>query len=423
MRLLNEFATHGSSLEDFCKESELMDETTAILDVKGADIMFLSLCDLPEYQVEGKATFFVFNETYLDEFLSKGSKFRVGTIPIEYIGQELLDELKQTTGLMAIIDHEYYIISEIAMPTITFQASVGGNLTLTRNNLIRNLHLADAIISKNEKLRIVYRKEIIGKDSIGVPITAKKIFACLGKYFYYTPASVLTEIVKDCSTKMKVRSWDIDHILTNVHMENEPIAGLPDKVYPGIIFSTSDVGRSSFTASGVFRYGNSITVTDVFSSNHKKKISKDEIMTAISHIMEDMISFEETLRKLQKYPLLDYERVDVSSDSGSAVNYQAITDIVSGMLNKFVKPVSSMARVNYLLNCIKDEVISTKEYTYYDIALILMTCDRIKQMDRFDAMKLRQALAKIPEYLLQDREKKSLQERKAETDKVMLLPA
>lgn len=423
MRLFNDFKTHGTSLEDLCKESEIMDAITAILDTKGADIKFLSLCELPEYQVEGKVTFFVLNEQYLDEFLEKGSKFRVGTIPIEFIGQELLEELKKTTGLMAIIDQKYFIISEVAMPTLAIQASVSGTMTLSRNNLIRNMHLADAIISKNEKLRIVYREEEIGKDEFGVPIMAKKAFACLARYYRYTPTSTLIDIVKDCTKMMSVRSWDIDHQLTEIHMEKEAMAGLPDKVHSGIIFTTSDVGRSAFTVSGVIRYGNSITVTDVFQAGHRKKISKEEIMTVVNRIMDDMQSFEENLKKLQKYPLLDYTRVNVTSDHGSAINYQTAYDTVANLLIKYVKPASTMGRTTYLLDCIKDEVISTKEYTYYDIALIIMSCDRFKQLDRYDAMKLRQALAKIPGYLLRDREKKTLQERKAETDKAMLLPA
>lgn len=427
--LCDGFRVCGTSYEKFKKETAELTEITKGLIVKNKDVTFLSLCEIPEYQVAGKVSFFILSQSYLLDFMENGKKIHVGTINEEKIGSSLLDELRSTTGLIAIIHNEKYIISDIAVPTLSIRASVSGDLTINRQNLIRNMHFADAIFSKNDSIHFVYREIQIGEEADGTPIIAKKIFAALGKYFKAVPQTILsdiTDIVADEKIfgKTDIREWSIDHRFTDLYIEF-PDAGedfkdlykLEDLVIPGIFLCTSDAGNSSIIARGVYRKGSSYVITDEVMVKHTSKATVELIKEKMDEIFINIRKLPETLAQLIGEEVIDYSKTDLSTERGGLQNYEAVKQYIEKTAKKSLKGILPAKHLDVLVKCMCDEINSSVPYTLYDIATLFMEVpERVEGIDMYTLTEVRKACAKVP-YILQHKTVKT------EEKDIFLLPS
>ena len=430
-KIKDNYREAGDTFEEFKRVNREITDITMDKVVYGSNITFLSLCEVPEVQMEGKVIFYILNGEYIRNFLESGRRLVVGRVSKNEIPDELLNELRNTTGLMAIIGDDKYIVSDIAIPTLTIRASVSGNLTINRQNLIRNLHLADAILSKNEKIHIVYREVEVPTEDGGM-ITIRKILAGLGSAYQMVPQTIITKTAEKLKSEsvlgdMEVRDWSIDHIFTDLHVEFPDAAKdfqamykLPEAITPGVFLCTSDVGKSSVIARGVYRLKGSYVITDEVMIKHTGDITPESVTEKIDEeIFTNIRKLPEALSELIGRDIIDYSKVDLSSETGAAKNHEAVLDTLESTLKKVLKSVLPVKRQVALLECLVDEIDSSRPYTLYDIATTFMSIpDRVEGIDEVTLTDVRKACAKTPFILI---DKKSI--KKEEEAEIVLLPA
>ena len=395
------FKRSGSEFDDFKGAVDDMVECTKDIVVRGGDIIFLSLCEIPEHQTPGKYTFYVLSSEYITDFLIKGKALRLGTVPEEKIPEELMEECARTTKLIAVINNEKYIVSDRAIPTLSLRASVSGDRTINYQNLIRNMHFADAIINKNENIHVAYR-EVEG---------IKKIFACLGSQYSYIPQNILVEAAdlirdKESIGESRVDGWLIDHDFTDLYVSLDGIAKevmedykLPHAITPHIFLCTSDTGSSSIIARSCYASGRGYVILDEVMIRHVGKITADDILDKIDKtILPNIRKLPERLAELIGIPVMDYTGVDLTTEAGAAANFKAVSKIIEKTLKSAFKGgVFPQKRTNALLECLVDEINSSVQYTLYDIAMIFMELSgRIEGVDDVTITNVQKACATVP---------------------------
>lgn len=391
--LLDGFRHVGNDYKELKTLISEMTEKTKTVKVRGGDIIFLSLCQIPKYQQPGKVTFFVFTEEFVSEFLSTGRQFQIATISIENIGEELLEELKNTTGLIALIGNDKYLISSITMPTLCRWVSVTGFQTVNRNNFIRDLHLADAMFAKNEKLHFIYREDKNENEK-----EVKKIFGTFGSKFSYEPLSTIIDLIDRAMDgrygKGEVKEWSVSQELTEVHIEFPESTN--NGVTPGLYFCTSDVGSSSYIIRRTARKGSAFVVTDERSIRHTEKATAEYLFSLVDSLMEKEDVFISALSELTG-AILDYGRVNTKTDDGSAVNYQVMKEVLTETTHKLFATVLPMKWQKKVVECMMDDINSSEEFSQLNVALMfLMVPDKLHELDDFTVTDVRKACIKAP---------------------------
>lgn len=424
MDLRNSFKASGRDYDEFREVSEEMAQKTFSKVIHGRSITFLSLCTLPNKQEEGKIIFYVLDKPCIDDFL-EGKPFHLARIPKDRIPDVFLDELRSTTGLAMQIEGKLFLVANTAIPTLTLRASVSGNETICRQNLIRDMHLADAIFDKNEPVHLVYRTEMIDGREI------RKVFAGLGSAFTAIPQTILSEsvdLIKDEGKigPMTVYDWRIDHEISKIYVEFPESAedfkaayGLHDSIVPGVILETSDVGKSSVVARGVYRKGGGYIIADEVSMKHSGKITKEDVLKRVNKdIFTNIRKLPETLAKLIAEEVIDYSTVDLTKSTGSSQNFEEVKTIIVETIEATLKEIPFKWR-NELATCMTDEIDGTSRYTLYDLAIDFMGVpDRLEGLDEETLLRVRRSLSKVPYYL-----EKRIDKKKKKDEKLVLLSA
>lgn len=426
MRIKDNFRVNGTDFDTFRAENKAMEDMTKEIVVRGADIQLLSHCTIPTYQKEDRVAVSMLTPETIDSFLTTGTYPRGGYIPNVYFGnQEVIDEMVKTTGLCFTIGDDLYVVSELAIPTLTLRAEVKGDMTIQRSNLLRDMHVADALFDKNEKIHLIYRTEELGGR------TVRKVFACLGSAYKLIPQTILAKTIDSLSKagtigRVEMSSFEIDHLYTTCQVElpeiGEEIASeykTGSDIVPGLYISTSDVGASSVIIRGTYRHGRSYVVTDEVMMKHAGDITPEKILAeADASIFSKIRKLPETLAVLIGREATDYSELDLTSEDGAAKNMEAI----SGILESEVKYVCKEAKVSgkkrdQLLECMVSEINTGIPYTLYDIAINFMGIpERIEGLDRDTITRLRKACGQVPYRL----EKRPVNLKK--DDDVVLLP-
>jgi hypothetical protein len=430
--LLDTYEVSGTDYEEFKTQNQKMADMTKNLPVRGASCLFLSLFELPEFQDKGKVSFRAFGEEHITDFLLNRKEFPTAIISEKQIGEELLNELRKGTQLVINADSDNYIVSSFANTTLCQRSGVKGDTTATRQNVIRNLHYADGIISRNEVVNFVYREINTGKTTAsGKPLIVKKIFSAMGSQFKPVPQTILSDIVETVTDeaimgKTVTRCWKINHEYSDIYIEFPDMAeefqevyNLPDRMVPGILLSTSDIGNSSIIAKGVLSRGASYVITDEVSVQHKGDVEKQDVIEKINEkIFPNVRLLPETLGRLIGLSVLDYDKVDLSTDEGCEKNIEAVGNIIEDVAEKTLKQHLGVKRLKALTSCLKDEINSSIPYTLYDIAVTYMgIADRLEGIEKTTLDEVRTACAGVP-YLL---EKKHTWKKKNDEDNLILL--
>lgn len=406
-RMIDTYSCKGNSIETFKEENAKIAENTKEICARSGDIIFLSLCEIPEFQIEGKVTFYVLSNEYITDVLQKGSRFRVGTLNEDELGEELLDELKSTTGLMAIIDGVKYLVSDLAIPTLTIRAGVGGDETISRQNLFRNLHFADALIHRNAPVHFVYREGVNLEGK-----TVRKILAGFGAAYTYVPQTIMydaaEEILKDgILGEASVKYWEISHEYTDIEIMFPEMKDTFSKEYgvdsliPGVFMCTSDIGKSSVIVRGVLYSGSSYVIIDEVMIKHVGNITKDDILEKVREdIFPKIRTYPEILAKLIGEYALDYSKIDLTTEKGCEKNLKGMTELNEKIMRSCFKGIIPLKRMKQLIECMNDEINSSIKYTLYDVALNFLSIpERVEGFDRVTINEIKKAAAKVPAHL------------------------
>ncbi len=397
------FFKSGNTLDEFKQVNKDLADITHNVEVLGKDLTFLSLCTIPEYQVPGKVVFYVLSEETLTDFLN-GKKQQVGSVALEDVGEENLEELKKTTGLAAV--HRptgtKYLISDWAVPTLTIRAKVNGESTINRQNLFRNMHFADSIISMNERINFIYREEG------GI----RKVFACMGTQFKAVKQTIIADMAEKIMSdkilgKAGVRYWTVDHGFTELNLEFPKLAKEFEDVYgvkgviPGVQFMTSDIGRCSIIARGVFYKGTSYVVTDEMQVKHVSSVTSEGVLENVNETIFDRIRiFPELLATLIGKDLMNYSRLDLTTAEGQDKNREVVSEFIKKTVRQVFMSDLPVKRQKELIEALCLEINPSIPYTLYDIAMIFMEIpERIKGVDYVTLMNIRKCCAKAPQVI------------------------
>lgn len=381
MNLLDTYSLTGTEKADFEKAVKEMAEVTKTMTINTEMIQSLSVCNLKEFENEDTQAFYMLGNLQLDKLMS-GGKMQVGRVYKSSFGEDILNEMKNSTNLCFLIDKEKYPVSSLALLTLTARAGVTGESTFNRQNLIRNMHIADTL-QRGGKTTIVYREEN------GV----KKIFAVMGRAYNYIPQTILLDIITliDKDKKLGISSpvcWGISHSITS-YMETFPEAaedfertyGIKDKT-PGIIIETSDIGYCSVTVKSVLKTKGSYVVMDEIKFQHTPKTTPERIITAIDKDIFDKIrNLPECLMTLM----------------GISLNYDEAVKITKKAIDGIPRKCLSKERTKELKACIIEEYSPEISYTLYDVAdKFIELPGRIHGLDNTTITELRKICGKIP---------------------------
>ncbi|MCR5670708.1 MAG: hypothetical protein K6G10_06850 [Butyrivibrio sp.] len=404
-RLVDNFHVCGTEMEQFRGENEAMASITKELDVKSFEIEFLSYSDSDA--AEDKTKFYILSHDRIDAFLKDPVLSKQGKIDNYRFGSaDILDEMKNTTGLCALINGKLYIVSPFALPTFTLRAEVKGDKTISRNNLIRNLHLADALYSKDERIHLVYREEEVNG------VTVRKIFAGLGSLYKLIPQTIVTQTIDELTADGIVGTpalsrFEIDHSYTTAEVSLPDVGKeiaeeykIDANIVPGLYLSTSDIGASSVIIRGIYKKGHSSIITDEVKIMHAgSSLTPEKILEeADKKIFGKIRKLPETLAELMGREIIDYSKVDLSDPDHAEKNYTAVYEI----LKKEIKAIAKEANVSgkkttELLDCMAAEINSSLRYTLYDIAVDFMSVpSRITGLDRDTVARLQKACGQTP---------------------------
>lgn len=391
--LLNDYCVTGHDLKSFTKNVSHMADATEVLSVKGTELALLSMCDIKKFQTESSSVFYILNEENVDDFLDFGEQLRLGTIKNEAFGEELLEELKGSTRLVAVVDNEKYIISRSTLATLSQRAGVSGDQTLNRNNLARDLHLADSLFTKNEWINFVYRH----CDGVN------KIFAAFSGDFTLNRQDIIIKALGHDDFPFKefaVRNYSIDNSITELFLD---LPGGSADITPGLIIRNSDIGESSLIVRVIYRIGCSYAITSESSLRHDRGFTFERFMEetlADARESFDNSTFAEDLEQLKDLSILDYTEFNSLSDTDRENNFSTAEEILTeGIYSVYRKSLSKKSYKN-VCRYVIDEIDAGKEYTYFDIAKMLLSIpEHLTELDVSTLTNLRKAASDIPKLL------------------------
>ncbi len=426
LNLLDNFRETGDTYEGFKEAIKEISDATGNVRFYPTDFEILSA---GVGERAGKEFLLCLNKEILEDFyrtLKLGSGYSVA---ITENNKELMEEMKSTTNLMVYVPFgsgagDKFFVSDFAIPTLAQRASIMGTQTLTSNSIIRNMHFAEALCSKDaekEGINFVYRKE--GDQ--------KKIFAAMGGSYSLIPQTILCDLIdlidkESTLGELKVKRWAITHDLTGVQIdfpdakvELKTSKGIEKDLTPGIALLNSDIGTSSIIIMSTYRKGKSIIIGNELAFKHTKMLNIAKMKEEIDNtILADIRKLPETLIDLIGKPLMDYSKVDVKSEGGKYTNRMFVEGVIDELLDSELKGSITGKKLNSLKECLHNEIVSDTCYTAFDIADIFLAIpERILGVDRYVKEKVAKACGRVPYSVLKAIDKVA----KASEEKVVLV--
>jgi len=384
--LLDNFSISGSDME-FLEILNKLTDATSVVSAKGKNITFLSLCRVPKLQIEGKLVFYVLTKEYVEDFVEFGEKLRMGALSIEELGEELAEELVESTGLLAVIEGEKYIISRSALTTLCQRACISGDTTVNRSNFARDLHLADGIFSRSETINFVYR----------VHEGVNKIFAAFSSDFTLCcKQDVIVKALKHSAFPFEewtVRSYKIDNFITEIELS------LPNNA--GIIIKNSDVGLSSLTVRTTFNYDDKSVYYSEHALRHTSGLSLEKFLKVLEEAKSALESsdFNNEMLALKEMPIMDYADFNEYNPFHKNKNIFAAEDILIYAVYELFNKVLSKKAMTSVTRSLIGLIESEKKYSYYDIAKMLFSVPDFLDLDAATISNTRKALANFPDVI------------------------
>ena len=385
IQLTDKFLKHGTTLESFTKDITSISDATETLSVKPAEITFLSLCRIPDMQIDGKLVFYVLSREFIEDFINYGQGLRRGSVDRTEFGEELCKELENGTGLLAVIGGEKYIIARSALTTLCQRACISGDMTVNRNNFARDFHLADGLFARNERINFVYRA------SGGI----NKIFAAFASDFVLHKQDIIMKALQHEEFPFKgfvVRSYSIDNFYTELELS------LPG--HAGLIIRNSDVGLSSLVVKVVYRYEDTFIIYSEHSLRHDKGMSFEKFLHQTLAEAYDSLSsskFEEEVEMLSKIPVIDYTDFNEWNPFHKWDNYKRIEESLLNAVYDLLGKQLSKKGLKAVTKSLVDSIEPSKPYSYFDVAMMLFEIPNSLTLDATTIANVRKALADFPQ--------------------------
>lgn len=233
------------------------------------------------------------------------------------------------------------------------------------------------------------------------------------------PQTILTEIIDkfredNVVGKIEVHDWSIDHSWTRIYIDFPELAEdfaamykLPEKIIPGLLLQTSDVGLCSVTVRSTYRIGRSYVVAEEVMQKHTLSADADEIKEKVEkEIFATIRKLPETLMDLLGKYVYGDETTDLTKAAEARKNAKAVEALYKAVVKNVLQPVLGAKCSKALLEALIMEINPDVLYTMYDVAILFMgIADRLEGLSKAALEKLRKACATIP-YVLEKLNKK-----------------
>lgn len=248
--LLDGFIVQGSGENAFRDALNDMHGRTELVKTKSKDIIMLSLCRIPKLQREGYGCFNILSDSSVEDFIENGDRMKITYIPIDRIGEDLFEEMKEKSCLMMERKGELYVVGEDSFLTLCQQAAVNGKKIKKDANIVRDMHLARGLFTNSKGVTLLTRND--GRKT-------GKVFAVCA-YSHTHPADpLLLEALDNLEISSRIidatgtSSLDIPYFrITNRDVEVIIRLGNSSWINPGIMLCDSDTGYSSLTVRQVW---------------------------------------------------------------------------------------------------------------------------------------------------------------------------
>lgn len=429
--LLDKYLVYGTDKAELKAELSNMDEVTHVKVRNGKEIILLSIAKIDKFSEPDKTTVYVLSDSYVSGFNERGEALHVANASDYKIGKELLKEATRTTGLLAVIDGELFVVGASALGGLSMQTGVAGETTLTRNGIIRDLHFADGLFINNGKTSIVYREVEEGKETI------RKIYAFLGKRYIQIEQSTLIAILDKIDEesllgKTDLQYYRMSHAFTDIYVDLPDAAKdikdvyhLKDDIIPGLFLCTSDTGASAVVCRGTYRIGKNYVVMNEVAKKHTASNTVESFIESCDkEIFSEFRKLPETLAELMGKEILDYSKIDLTTEGGQEENKGKYAALVESLAKKLmpIQVVPGKVRTA-ICKAACDEMNPELRYSLYDVAILFMgLTDRTEGLLRAQIENMRKACAKAPYVLMDDKFVKSAKTEEKKAEEIVLLP-
>lgn len=382
--LMDEWVEVGHTMDSFEKEIKRISDATDVLSVKPQEMKFLSLCKVPAYQKEGKLVFYVLTKEYTDDFILFGEKLRLCALDKSVLGEELVEELSENTGLMALVDGEKYIVSRSALQTLCQRACISGDTTVNRSNIARDIHLVDGLFARNERINFVYRK------ANGI----NKIFACFSSDFVlHKQADIMLRALKheDFPFNYEIEKYQIDNFYTEVELK------LSEHEY--IVLRNSDVGLSSLVVRVVYRYEDTSIIYSEHSLRHDRGMSFEKFLyQTIDEAFKSLkaSSYNEEIQALKLKPIMDYSEFNEFNPFQLYENRVNMEELLLNLLFVCFSSVLSKKQMHSLTKMLLENIDYKRQYTFYDVVMQMFRIPNTLTLDQTTIARCQKELASLP---------------------------
>lgn len=379
----------GTDIESFKEELENIEKKTVVEEVKMDEVYFLSISDfgtgytavpLQADSIWRKTKSSLLLKRYdidKDTYLHKG--YEESTVDEAFINGLFLTASKKRLSqnkIKEMISNGSYIpVSQKAMGTISNRISKRGNGFLSED-LIRDLAIAKKF-DKPIPVSVVSR--------LDPEKNVKKVFAVMSNKYSAIPQKTILEILEKIEEegetdfgKAECVGWSINHSLTRIYVEfpecGEEFAetyGYPDKIIPGIMIETSDIGDCSLRVRGYYR--DDVTKMIFYMEDECVQMHVGDIDTEEILKMVKMNIFA----KLTWYPehLAELMQIDIVNDSMRPVEKKRIMSSLYRRISREIGLVKAItkAREKILIEQLIDSINTDIDYTAYDVAITFLT--------------------------------------------------
>lgn len=333
------------------------------------------------------------------------------------VDRELAEESFDKAGFMVKYRNKVFPVSETALQHFFHRARLGGD-GIYRKSPLRNAYLAECLYKAgigdlgngildtkrtSENATLVLRKDVIGGKKVS------KIFALPSEKYTPIPMTVLCDVAEaicdeDMLGRPDVKFWSADHEFSTISIvfpeaaeDIQAAYGLKDNYLPGIILSSSDVGKSCVSVKSVAFVGslNHYIVLETNKARHAGAVTTEDVLEDAENVLKNVRRLPEKLAELMSKPLCE---------SGSSI---------TGLTRAFEKAYKRIFKACNLSNilgksrevkireALMEEINPEASYSLYDAVYNAMTLpDRIQTMSgklpRNVREQLQESLANAP---------------------------
>ena len=384
IKLHRGFGAAGTNINDFFDAVRSMEKVTSLLSVgsnelalgtvlnsrnDARDFCIITPADVDLITAVGKVYQTISDQEAQDKlvlyYCEPDGRFALRSLELSTfrnkagVTDELVGELRSGSKMLVVINGRNYIVSELALNTMSNRAKIGGD-SLNRPGVGRVVELAKSFHHYNvAKLQCVVRS--VGDVSM--------LLATHSEQYEYVPQDILIslydQIARDFGAT-ECLSWHVNHEISGCYIgfpevrnDFASVYKLPHTVTPGLYIATSDSGDCSLTVRGVWDINGYRLSGPCVKHKHRGEIDIPAfIEKAKQEIFPEYAAIPDRLTELLTIEVTEPEAVlksvfrEIGAAKTTALGKKASECLFAELLNEFPEG---------------------GRYTAYDIAMAIIT--------------------------------------------------